>query len=163
MNLEFAEQTKQSLTFFVAGVPAPGGSKRAFAIKKGGVYTGRTVVFDDAGKRNKDWRASVAHVAAMEMRAQESSGFPGGALIVTFEFKMPRIKAHFRQSKKTGPTLREDAPIYHTTKPDTTKLVRSTEDALTGIAWGDDAQIAVQTASKTYGDQPGCKITITQL
>lgn len=162
MNLDFATPPKASLTFHVPGIPAPGGSKRAFAIKKGGVYTGRTVVFDDAGQRNKDWRASVAHAAALAVKGLNWPGFTV-PLLVTFEFTMPRIKAHFRQSKKTGPTLRADAPTFHTTKPDTTKLVRSTEDALTGIAWGDDAQIAVQTASKTYGDKPGCKITITEL
>lgn len=158
MNLEFAEPLP-ALQFFVPGIPAPGGSKRAFAIKKGGVYTGRTVVFDDAGQRNKDWRSAVAAVASAAMADEPMRG----PLRVKFDFIMPRLKAHYHTSKKRAGELREDAPTYHVTKPDTTKLIRSTEDALTGIAWADDAQIAVQAATKTYGDKPGCHLTITPL
>lgn len=134
-------------------------AERAFAIRKGGVYTGRVAMMDDAGQRNKDWRSAV--VAFADTVAPKE--IIRGPLMVCFEFTMPRLKAHFRQSKKDGATLREDAPTYHTSKPDTTKLVRSTEDALKGVLWADDAQIAVQTASKTYGEKPGCRITITQL
>lgn len=145
--------------FFVAGIPAPGGSKRAFAIKKGGVYTGRTVVFDDAGKRNKDWRQSVV-VFANEVRPVE---LLRGPLRVNFNFVMPRPKYHFHTSKAKLGQLREDAPSYHTSKPDMTKLMRSTEDALTGIIWADDGQIVEGMQTKFYGDRPGCHIEIFSL
>ena len=46
--------------FFVEGIPRPGGSKKAFAIKKNGRYTGKTIV-TDAGKHTKKWREIITH------------------------------------------------------------------------------------------------------
>ena len=46
------------------------------------------------------------------------------------------------------------------------KLARSTEDALTGIAYADDSQTARLVASKRYPlihEVPGCKVTIHAL
>ncbi len=111
-----------ALSFFVPGIPAPGGSKRAFAIKKGGVYTGRTVIFDDAGQRNKDWRQACV-VMADSVRPPEPFRCP---LRVDFDFTMPRLKSHFKASGQ----LKDGAPRWHVVKPDRTKLTRSTEDAL---------------------------------
>jgi Holliday junction resolvase RusA-like endonuclease len=144
-----------SLTFFVPGLPAPGGSKRFVGIGK---KTGRGILIDAGGQRNKDWRASVAY-CGMALGVKPATG----PLCACMEFKMPRPKHHYHTSKKRAGQLREDAPTFHTIAPDTTKLVRSTEDALTGVLWADDSQIAVQSASKTYGERPGCKITVTQL
>lgn len=144
-----------SLSLFVPGIPAPGGSKRAFAIKKGGVYTGRTVVFDDAGQRNKDWRQACV-VIAKDNAPQTPFR---GALRVDFDFVMPRLKSHFRANG----ALKEAAPQWHVVKPDRTKLTRSTEDALKGIVWADDAQIVAGATTKTYGDKPGCHIHVTAL
>ena len=62
--------------------------------------------------------------------------------------------------------MKGSAPFYHTTKPDALKLARSTEDALTGIVWADDAQTAVLEISKRYADagEPcGCQIVIQTL
>ena len=36
-------------------------------------------------------------------------------------------------------------------KPDLSKLIRSTEDAMTGIVYADDAQIVEMTVKKHYG------------
>ena len=155
MNLDFIE-AKTSFSVFVPGIPAPGGSKRFVGHAK---RTGRASLIDDGGVRNKNWRAAVASFA--HDRAPET--LFSGALMACFEFTMPRPKYHFRTTKKDGTRLREDAPTYHIVAPDTTKLVRSTEDALKGIVWTDDSIIAIQTASKTYGEKPGCLITITAL
>jgi Holliday junction resolvase RusA-like endonuclease len=158
LDLEFAEPA--SVVFVVPGIPAPGGSKSAFAIKKGGVYTGRTVVFDAAGQKNKDWRASVAMVGSQAMAGRDPFR---GPLMVHFDFVMPRPKSHFRTGKKFAETLRDDAPGYHTNKPDRTKITRSTEDALTGIAWADDTQIVAGNTTKRYGSTPGVRIEIIPL
>jgi Holliday junction resolvase RusA-like endonuclease len=62
--------------------------------------------------------------------------------------------------------LRDDAPKTKASKPDLTKLIRSTEDALTGIAWNDDASVVHQVARKLYCDNknpnPGCLIEIEE-
>jgi Holliday junction resolvase RusA-like endonuclease len=50
--------------------------------------------------------------------------------------------------------------MHHTTKPDTTKLLRATEDALRGIAWADDNQVCEQHAFKLYGMRPGVHVFI---
>ncbi len=48
----------------VQGEPAPGGSKNAFLHRA----TGRIVVTDAGGKRNKDWRKAVAAAAREAIR-----------------------------------------------------------------------------------------------
>lgn len=157
MNLDFAEKPAgEALTFWVPGRPAPGGSKRFVGIGK---KTGRAILIDAAGERNKEWRASVAYCASLLAPAE----LMRGPLEVAFEFTMPRPKGHFHTSKKRAGELREDAPTHPTSKPDVLKLARSTEDALTSVIWADDAQTVKLTATKQYGDKPGCKITITQL
>lgn len=117
--------------FFVPGLPAPGGSKR---------YIGKGRIIEDC-KRTTGWRASVAG-AAIQAGCTPISG-PLGFTVL---FYLPRPKGHFH---KNG-LLKTSAPAYPTVRPDTTKLLRSTEDALKGIAWHDDAQIVWQVASKRY-------------
>lgn len=48
----------------------------------------------------------------------------------------------------------------HITKPDLKNLIAGVEDALTGIAWGDDSQVIayVLPSSKCYGMVPHTKI-----
>ena len=136
------------IIFFVPGDPQPGGSKRAFYIPK----LKRSVI-TEANPKAKNWRSTVAQVAAEVMRSPLQ-----GALSVRFEFFKARPKGHYNAKG----ILRPSAPAYPTTKPDTTKLVRSTEDALKGIAWRDDSQVVDQFACKRYGDHIGCKVTITE-
>ena len=91
-------------------------------------------------------------------------------LWVVFGFTFRRPKGHTR---KDG-TLRKSAPLWPAVRPDTTKLVRAVEDALTGIVWADDALIVDQQACKTYVgeswmqkivhkqffmDEPGCRVS----
>ncbi len=135
------------ITFHVAGLPQPGGSKRAFNIK--GMRF--PVVVDDNPKA-KDWKTSVAQVAAEYCAAPFD-----GPLQVKFEFFLPRPKGHFG---KKG--LRKSAPLFPCGRPDVLKLSRSTEDALKGIAWRDDAQIVRETLTKDYGT-PGAIITIAPI
>jgi crossover junction endodeoxyribonuclease RusA len=141
----------QSISFFIPGIPKPGGSKKAFVNRK----TGRASVVE--ASRNSDWRASVAHEGSLAV----ASPFVG-PIWVEFHFVMPRPKSHHGTGKNAG-VLKSSAPIWHTSPADTTKLIRSTEDALKSIAWVDDAQIAKQWASKQYGERPGCYITIRRL
>lgn len=150
--------SQQGVSFFVEGHPAPGGSKNAFALKKNGVYTGRVAVTDAGGKRNKEWRYRVRSAANRAcMRPFE------GPVKLTVIFYMPRPNAHFL---KKG--LRSNAPYWHVIAPDSTKLLRSTEDAMKMIAWFDDCQVVLQNVRKQYlcksGLIPsGAQITIQPL
>lgn len=151
-----------TLTFFIHGVPKPGGSKRGFAFRRPNGKLGVSMT-DASGQAGKDWRGDVKSAALAEMRVPKAPfPNPGGALRLLVEFRMPRPKSHYR---KDG-TLKPGMPVYHTIKPDTTKLLRSLEDALTGILWNDDAQIAVQSASKSYADPgwpSGATVTLTDI
>lgn len=147
-----------TVTFFVPGAPQPGGSKKGYAVKTKGGGT-RIAIVEDA-KHNAPWRAKVSLAAADLFQ----DGPLAGPLEVSFSFQMPRPLSHYGTGKNRG-TLKVTAPDWHTIAPDTTKLIRSTEDALKGIAWVDDAQVAHQVGSKTYANdrRPGCWITISRL
>jgi Holliday junction resolvase RusA-like endonuclease len=143
---------REICTVAVSGVPRPGGSKRAFLNKR----TGRIAIVDMGGAPTKRWRSLVAAAAVGVIDAPLT-----GPLAVDVVFILPRAKDHYRKSG-----LRETAPVLPTKRPDATKLWRSTEDALTGILWVDDAQIVTQTVSKIYEDlirAPGAVITVREI
>lgn len=147
------------ISFFVPGIPAPGGSKRFVGHSK---KTGRAILIDAAGERNKNWRSIVGVVGSAKMREALLGMQFNGPLRVRFDFVMSRPKHHFNRKGE----LKESSPMYHTTRPDALKLARSTEDALTGIVWNDDAQTAMLEISKCYahkGEACGCQITIQHL
>ena len=143
------------LRFDVTGRPQPGGSKRAFIHKA----TGRAVITDDNPKA-KRWMADVAEAAlATGCELYE------GPMEVEAIFRQERPLGHYGTGKNAG-VLKDKAPFYKTNKPDATKLWRSTEDALTGIVWKDDAQIVKQTITKRYvghGEKTGVQITARRL
>ena len=136
------------LSFFVAGTPAPGGSKKAF------VRGGRAVVVDDA-KNNASWRERVAAVASGHHRGP----LLDAPLAVTFVFFTLRPRGHYGGGRNAA-RLKPSAPRYPTTKPDALKLARSTEDALSGVVWRDDSTTVDLVVRKRYGDRPGCQVTI---
>jgi Holliday junction resolvase RusA-like endonuclease len=140
------------ISFFVPGIPRPGGSKRGFVIPG----TKRVIITEDC-KRSKDWRTSVGFMAADCIKTPLS-----GPLEVQFIFIMPRPQGHFG-SGRNAHKIKSSAPEWPAVKPDVTKLVRSTEDAMKGIAWRDDSQVIIQHAEKRYGDSPGARIMICKL
>ena len=140
------------IEFFVAGIPRPGGSKRAF-------YNAnlKRAMIVDANDKVKPWREDVRNAAQ-----QAYHGPPlDGALTLTITFTMPRPAKHYMANDRTRP-LRADAPYWHTSQPDATKLTRAVEDALKGLTWRDDAQVAAQHVTKVYGDRPGARVLIVE-
>ncbi len=154
-EIDFKDDEIPAISFFVEGIPSPGGSKKYVGHSK----KGKAILIDMGGDKTRFWRQAVSIYAR-----QTYHGAPlKGAVSVRFQFYMPRPKTHFHTSPKRLGELRRGAPLYHTVRPDVLKLSRSTEDALTGICWQDDSANCVLTASKLYSDRPGCQITITQL
>jgi Holliday junction resolvase RusA-like endonuclease len=83
-----------------------------------------------------------------------------GAIELSIQFRFCRPKGHYGTGKNEG-ILKASAPKHHTVKPDRTKCLRSTEDALKGIIWRDDSQVVTGITSKVYVDRdPGAQITI---
>jgi Holliday junction resolvase RusA-like endonuclease len=137
--------------FTVFGVPQHGGSKTAYPVKtKSGKY--RCNVVDENDKEVKPWRNQIWRVAAELMGER---GVYEGPLMLVVEFYMPRPKGHFGVHG-----VRRSAPRYPVVRPDTTKLMRPLEDALTGILWKDDSQIVEQIARKRYGDPPRAEVKV---
>lgn len=139
----------------VVGIPAPGGSKKGFIVR------GRVVMAPDC-KRTKPWMSLVAETA----RRQYNGPLLDGPICMSYEFVFPRPKSHFRTGKLSH-ILRDDAPKWHTSKPDLTKIIRSTEDALSGVVWKDDCRVCKRTDdTKRYanpGEQPGVHMLISEL
>ena len=141
------------IKFFVPGIPAPGGSKNTFINKK----TGKVCVVD-ACKRNPAWRNRVAHFALPHKPDKPLTC----AIELNVDFLMPRPKCHYRTGKNAG-KLKDTAPRYCIKRPDTTKLLRALEDALTGIIWKDDEQVVKQVIRKHYGENPGAMVRISEI
>lgn len=147
------------IEFVVLGRPQTAGSKRAFPGQRqdGSLYVNVT----DDNPKGKAWRTLV------QDRAREAHA--GDLLLgpirleVTFYFSRPR--SHFRTGKFAR-ALKDSAPRFHTVKPDATKLLRCLEDALKGITWNDDSQVAEQFATKLYaaaGEAERAVVVITSL
>ena len=140
--------------FTVAGKPQTAGSKRAFANKK----TGKIIVTDDNPK-GRPWRADVQAAARRAIELTELLQCP---LVLEVVFYFVRPKSHYGTGKNAN-ILKASAPTSHKTKPDTTKLLRAIEDALTGVLWRDDSQVCYQVASKAYAEFPSAAVWVYTL
>lgn len=146
---------KKKVFFIVPGKASPSGSKKAFAHPK----TGRIIVMDTA-KRKDSWQSRVSLFASQAMAdvkltAEEFTG----PVTMSIEFYFSRPKSHFRTGRNAH-LLKADAPEQHIQKCDLTKLVRCTEDALTGIAWKDDCQVVERLECKQWAEEDAVKILL---
>jgi len=82
------------------------------------------------------------------------------ACAVALEFHFKRPKKHYLSD---GVTLRDDAPLAHTQKPDVDKLVRAVLDALKiGGAIQDDALVTRAVGAKYWThEEPSALIYIS--
>lgn len=162
------ERAAMSISFEVLGKPITQGSTRTVPVrKKGGGYRTREdgrpmlVPMHDNAEKLQTWRQEVAHAAQAAREVNRLSGPFIGAIRLELEFHRPRPKYHFGTGRNAG-KLKESAPEYPTRTPDTVKLTRSVEDAITGILWIDDAQIVDHVLKKRWGDF-GVAVTVESL
>jgi Holliday junction resolvase RusA-like endonuclease len=140
------------LEIVVYGRPAPQGSKRH-------VGGGRMI---ESSKHVKPWRDDVKAAAEAAIADRLGALFPLDApLAVRMVFTMPK-PASAPKRRRTWPSR----------IPDVSKLIRSTEDALTGAGvWADDARVVeYDRAAKVFPgedpealDAPGARISIRLL
>lgn len=132
----------------VHGVPAPQGSKTRMpngAMLEGGSATGRL--------KQKNWRADVRSAAEAWREANGNPPLIDAPVSLFVTFRMPRPKSRKRD-------------LWVATKPDLSKLLRCTEDSLTGVIWRDDSLVASALIAKRYVDAhelPGADIEIGHL
>lgn len=145
------------LEFFAGGRPMPAGSKKALPLynrstgeplrrklpngKRGGIIVN---VVDDSGEAGKEWRRSVK-LAARKAMGRGRKPFEGPVECEVL-FVYPRPQSHYTSRGE----LKPKAPKHHATRPDSTKLWRAVEDALSGLAWADDGQVVRQCVRKRW-------------
>ncbi|MBC9729897.1 RusA family crossover junction endodeoxyribonuclease [Streptomyces sp. TRM68367] len=128
----------------------------------------------ESSAKVKPWRESVAW-RAIEARTKVRGWQPlTGAVALSMVFTVARPKSHFGMGRNAG-VLRPSAPPRPDKKPDLSKLVRSTEDALTtALVYRDDALVVeYRGLGKWYEtdhgsvpgvlDSPGCVIRVWSL
>lgn len=139
----------------IRGIPQAQGTARAF------VAGGRARIATDSNRANSPigaWRQAIATEARREYGDTPASRLPIGIEAV---LTWPRPLAHFRAGKPEK-GLRADAPDAKPSKPDADKAARAVLDALTGIAFVDDAQVTELVVRKRWGDTPGAVIAIVE-
>jgi crossover junction endodeoxyribonuclease RusA len=145
------------IEFFVHGMPVPQGSKR--------VINGNVV--ESGGARLREWR----NLCADECQAKMNGAEPlTGPVSVRAMFYLPRPKTHYGTGRNKE-LLKGSAPLAPTARPDIDKLTRSLLDAITGIAFRDDAQVARLWAEKrwwhvtgrAFGSGTGAHVTIWEI
>lgn len=140
------------IQFFVQGEPKPQPRPRAFARKMGDKFVAR--VFD-AGTA-EGWKAQIAVAAKPFLPAEPLDG----PIALRVTFNLPRPKAHL---KKDG-SVKDGAPLWHTSRPDLDNYVKAVCDALTQIGmWRDDNQVADMSLRKQYGPQAGAFVEVVAL
>lgn len=124
-----------SLSFRVYGIASGMGSKKAF-LPKG--WT-RPIV-TDSNRNLKAWQSLVAEAANHALAALPANEreLLRGPVRLTLAFYLPRPQS---LSKKV---------TAHIKAPDCSKLIRSTEDAMTGVVYADDRQVVEIVAGKFY-------------
>lgn len=131
------------LEFVVRGVAVPKGSGRAYTYQrraeKGGGIGARV---DHDNPKTKGWQREIALAAHVARATAKCQPFDGPVFVAAV-FYLPRPKGLLT-------TRTASLAIPHTKKPDTDKLGRSLLDALTGVAWADDAQVTDLLIRKRY-------------
>ena len=76
------------------------------------------------------------------------------------------IRAFFPIPKSASKKKREqmrDLRILHTKKPDADNIIKAVLDALNGVAYYDDSQVAEVMISKAYAEQPKVMIELCEV
>ena len=125
------------VTFTAYAQPQPQGSMRKVRNRR----TGEIILTSD-NRNLKPYREEVTRAARQALHAAglaEPMAAKHVPVAITFVFTLRR-PAHCPKGR-TEPVV----------KPDLSKLVRATEDAMTGFIYHDDAQIVQMVAEKHYG------------
>ncbi len=151
-----------SIEFTIYGDALPAGSKQSFPVigRDGNpvrAKTGRIITrVKHANPKTVDWMSHVSNTAGEVMGERP---LLDGELQLTLTFYRPRPKGHYGTGRNAG-KLKDSAPAMPTTRPDTVKLTRAVEDALTGVVWGDDSQVTTHVLRKRYGARHELRVTI---
>lgn len=132
------------ITFTYPGAIATKGSTRAFAYRRKDGTLGASVTADNPRARwVQDGIGYVARAAFARVGL-----YPGGVAI--------SIDVYLARPVSVNPRRR---PLP-TVKPDVDKIARLVLDALTGVAYVDDAAVCTLTIRKRYADARGPRVVV---
>jgi crossover junction endodeoxyribonuclease RusA len=135
------------MTFTVYGIAQPKGNMRAF-VKRGMKFP----IVTESNRNVRSWSQLVAEGASRELAASGGHQITGPVLVAV-DFGLPRPKKYQRLGLE----------VAHCVAPDLDKLARGVLDALSGVAFVDDAQVVHLFATKTYAPlngAPYARITV---
>lgn len=132
------------LSFTVPGLPQGKGRAR---FGNGRAYTpAKTVAYEGL--------IALAGQHAMEGRALVENPI---YLMVDAFFPIPKSWSAARKRKAAS------SLVWHTAKPDGDNILKAAGDALNGIVWRDDSQIAFAKITKQYAEVPRLVVTVEVL
>lgn len=104
-------------------------------------FYGKKVIFDKSKKDKQNFALQCKYMAPF--RPLE------GVLSLDLEFYFKRPKSHYRTGKNSH-LIKDKFCEYHVNVPDLSNLIKFVEDALIGLFYKDDRQIAIINAVKYY-------------
>lgn len=152
----------KAIEFTVFGFPSPKGSMRAAGNR----------VIPSGSPQNRasqaDWGSAVRAAAVDALSRLGYSGsimFVGVPLRMQAVWRMQRPMGHFHKKGPNAGKLRANVPKYPISAPDSSKMLRSTEDWLNKLVFDDDAKIAEHLMRKVYAlpGREGAWIRIEQI
>lgn len=144
----------ERLVFFVPGKPQTAGSKTAVPMgaRMGVIEAGSK----ESRARKRTWRGDLRDAASQAMGDAAWVGLRAAApLSLTIVIVRKRPSSHVGTGRNAGVVKDWALPLLPVERPDTVKLVRAAEDALTSWCWADDSQIVHHSLFKAFGDQVG--------
>ena len=150
---ESGARLSKHIEFTVYATPTPQGSMKGFVLPGKNGAKARAILTSDNSKL-RPYRQEVtrsAMVAMSERGVPEPFADKHVPVSITFDFYIAKPKS---VSKKR---------TEHVVKPDLSKLIRSTEDAMTGVIYSDDAQIIAFNTRKHYGSPERVVIAVVAL
>ncbi len=149
----------QTLTIDIQAHAIPASNtKRAIINKK----TKKPIVVDMA--KGKAQQVAMIKLFAQQAATDQGWKLTDGPIWMSLHFVFTRPKDHFGTGKNAE-KLKPSAPRWPTSKAigDRTNLLKSVEDALTGIVWKDDSQVVDGPIRVSYGPAPLISIAICEL
>ena len=143
---------KFSTTITVLGPPQAQKRHRHFAMHKG--VTPITRTYDPSSADKKDF------LSLIRKHAPETP--INGPVCMEVQAFFDRPKSHFGTGKNSN-RLKDNAPDWHTSKPDGDNVFKFVSDSMKGIYYRDDCQIVSGTIEKHYSISPRVEIRITEL
>lgn len=140
--------SRRAVAFQVPGKPV--GKGRPRATKRGkhiALYTPEKTV---------SYESTVALAASQAMSGRQLIAGPVYVLM-SIVLPVPRSWSQRKQNEALAGVL------VPTTKPDMDNVIKAVFDAINGVVWNDDAQVADLRVTRRYGGTPGVSVIVSVL